>query len=217
MNKPTVPVLYLFDNVFYPETIIPLVLSDEPSKNLIRQAFSDENSVALLSNHPKSKGIATLGKIVMLDEKRIDGKVTAIIVGTERVMLTKLVQHLPYPVFEHMPYQDQRETHVLVPGALERLHHTFENWVNKHVHSMEDREVFLKDINSPRKLLFNISLFMVKDIELKILFLESTSIVDRLNLLNALFPNENLESEDESIAEAIKNFDRLEPNYDIAN
>lgn len=217
MNKPTVPVLYLFDNVFYPETIIPLVLSDEPSKNLVKKAFVDEEQIALLSNHPKSKGIATLGRIVLLDEKRVEGKITAVIVGTERVMLTKIVQHLPFPIFEYRTYQDQRETHILVPGALERLHATFENWVNKHVHNQNDRDVFLKDINSPRKLLFNISLFMVKDIELKILFLESTSIVDRLNLLNALFPHENLECEDEKMAEAIKNFDRLEPNYEIAN
>lgn len=213
MNSNSIPVLYLFENVFYPETIIPLILSDDPSKILVKDAYENDLTVALFSTHPKAKGIATAGRIITIDDKREDGKLMAIIVGVERIHLTKLVQHVPYPIFEFKQYFDSREPHVLPSDTIERLHTVFEGWINRHIAHKQDREIFLRDINTPKKLIFNISLFMIKDIELKLMFLESTSIADRLNIMNALLLGEQPESEDKEMAEAIKNFESLETNH----
>jgi ATP-dependent Lon protease len=210
MNKNTIPVLYLFENVFFPETIIPLILSDEPSKTLVREAFKNDLAIALFSTHEKAKGVATAGKILILDEKKEEGKLTAVITGIERIKLLKITQHVPFPIFEFTHYQDFREPQILQPGALERLHFVFEKWINRHIQNINDREIFLREINTPRKLLFNISLFMIKDIELKLMLLESTSIADRLSLMNALLTGETPESEDLDMASAIKNFESLD-------
>jgi hypothetical protein len=61
---------------------------------------------------------------------------------------------------------------------------------------------------------------MIKEIELKIIFLESKSLSDRINILDALLNGETPESEDREMAEAIKNFENLEqPEYfkNVAN
>lgn len=210
MRKSPIPVLYLFENVFFPDTVIPMVLSDEPSKNLVTEAFQSDLAVALYSTHPRSKGVATVGKILMLDMKD-DGRLVAIIQGTERVLLTNVIQHLPYPIYECEPFQDLKETHAFSNDIIERLFKVFESWIFRHVHSKDERDIFLRDVNSPKKLTFNISLFMIKDIELKILFLESRSVADRINMLQVLLAGELPESEDKEMAEAIKNFERLEP------
>jgi ATP-dependent Lon protease len=220
MSLNQIPVLYLFENVFYPETIIPMLLSDKQSQTLAIDAFNNDKLIALFSTHPKSKGIATVGKIILLDDKKEDGKITAIIQGLHRVQLTTLVQQVPYPIYEFNQYHDQNEPHILKEGSIERLFSIFENYLNRHVKNNREREIFMREINTPRKLIFNISLFMIKDIELKIIFLESKSLSDRINILDALLNGETPESENREIAEAIKNFENLEhPEYfkNVAN
>lgn len=219
MTQPQIPVLYLFENVFFPETIVPLVLTDGPSQKLITEAFKNDQLVALYTPHPKSKAIATAGRIVMVDDKRDDGKISAVIQGIARIQLTKTTQHIPYPIFEFNPYQDHNETQILKDGALDRLYETFEHYLQRHVHNTNEREIFLKDINSPRKLIFNISLFMVKDLELKILFLESISLADRISMLDVLFKGKENECENKEMAEAIKQFESFDTNQfkNIAN
>lgn len=219
MSFPQVPVLYLSDNVFYPETIIPLILSDEPSKALVFEAYQNDKLIALFSNHNLSKGIATVGKILLIDDKKEEGKLCAVIVGLERIHLKKLIQHIPFPIFEFSQFQDNKETHVLKDGSLERLFSIFEKYICRHVKNVNERNIFMNEVNTPRKLVYNISLFMIKDMELKLMFLESTSLSDRINILDVLLAGEKPESEDKNMAETIKNFERLEANSlkNIAN
>lgn len=209
MKVNTIPVLYLIENVFYPETIIPLVLNDEPSKNLIRDAYEKDQIISLLPTHTKSKYIATAGKIIVL-EKREDGTLMAIIQGIERIQLIKKIQDLPYPIYEFSFFADDRLPHVLKEGAIDRLFHLFEEWLNRHVSNKKERDVFINEVNTPKKLVNNIALFMVKDIEIKLIFLESTSLSDRINILDAIFTGEKPDNEDKELAEAIKNFERLD-------
>jgi ATP-dependent Lon protease len=211
MNKKSIPVLYLFENVFYPDTIIPLSLTDESSQTLIKKAYLEDRTIALLTTHQNNQFIATAGKVIMLDEESYPNKITAIVSGNERIKLTKRLQEVPYPLYEYQLHEDHRSPFIFESDATGRLFKIFEKWMFRHVHNEKDRDVFLKEVNSPKKLINNIALFMIKDIELKILLLESTSLPERINILNAVLIGETPEFEDINMLQALKDFSRFEP------
>lgn len=209
MKKP-VPALYLFNNIFYPQTIIPLSVNDEASKEMLLKCFEHNLEIVLFHPNARSKGIGTLGKILMIDYNS-DGGLSVIVQGLVRVKLETLVEQDPFPQYLIGDYYDFDEKNAtLRDSPLERLHSVLERWLARHVHSKVERERFMKDISSPAKLINNLCMLIVKDVELKQIFLESTSLLDRVRMMNALLIGETPESEDVEMCEAIKNFERLE-------
>lgn len=209
MKKP-VPALYLFNNIFYPQTIIPLSVRDEVSKKMLFKCFEENSDLALYYPNDRSKGVATLGKILLIDS-HIDGSISVIVQGLTRVKLLNLTQQEPYPQYYVGDYSDHEEINqTLRDSPLERLHLVLERWLTRHVHSKVERDKFMKDIRSPAKLINNLCMLVIKDIELKQIFLESTSLLDRVRMMNALLVGDTPESEDFEMCEAIKKFERLE-------
>lgn len=209
MKKP-VPALYLFNNIFYPQTMIPLSVNDETSQKMLLKCFEQNAELVLYYPHARSKGVATLGKILMIDTNS-DGSLSVIVQGIMRVKLENLVQQDPYPLYLVGDYHDHEEKNqTLRDSPLERLHLVLERWLTRHVHSKVERDRFMKDISSPAKLINNLCMLVIKDVELKQIFLESTSLLDRVRMMNALLVGETPESEDMEMCEAIKNFERLE-------
>ena len=209
MKKPA-PTLYLFNNIFYPQTVIPLTVNDSVSKDMLMTCYENNTLIALYHPHPRSKKVGTLGKILMV-ENQADGSMNFVIQGLVRIKLLSIEIQNPYPQYNINDYFDHDEkTQVLVDAPIERLHHIFEHWLNRHIHSTKEKERFLKDMNTPSKLIDNLCMFMIKDIELKQIFLESTSLLDRIRMMNALLVGNTPEAEDIEICEAIKNFERLE-------
>lgn len=211
--KKSVPTLYLFDNIFYPRTIIPLTVDDDISKQMLLDCYKNKEDIALYSPHPRAKGIGTLGKIIQIDYTS-GKKLNVIIQGLIRIKLISMDQENPYPKYFISEYCDTDERiQTLVDHRVHRLHIVLETWLGRHVHSMHERERFMKDINSPAKLIDNLCMFLIKDIELKQILLESTSLFDRVQMMNALLIGNTPETEDIEICEAIKHFERLEIDY----
>ena len=209
MKKP-LPTLYLFNNIFYPQTIIPLTVTDTISKKMLMTCFQENLEIALFHPHPRSTGVGTLGKILLLDHNA-DGSINVMVQGLVRIKLLKKQSDEPYPQYTIDDYFDlDAQTEVLLDSPIERLNFVLSNWLNRHVHSSRERERFMKDMSSPAKLINNLCMFLIKDIELKQIFLESTSLLDRVRMMNALLVGECPETEDVEMCEAIKNFERLE-------
>lgn len=212
MKKP-VPTLYLFNNIFYPQTIIPLTVTDRISKEVLIDCFEKNIHIALYHPHTRSKGVGTLAKIHLLDHND-DGSLNVVVQGLVRVKLVAMEIQEPFPQYLIDDYFDVAESsQTLLDAPIERLHSVLELWLNRHVNSARDREKFMKDISSPSKLINNLCMFMIRDIELKLIFLESTSLLDRVRMMNALLIGETPETEDIEMCEAIKNFERLETDH----
>jgi len=208
-KKPVIPTLYLFDNVFYPHTIIPLSLSDEPSKRLIKQSYEENSPIALITLTNETKGIATQGIVHSLTEKE-DGRFMAVVRGVKRIKLSQMVQQIPYPVYEFIAYEDFKDTRFINDNALLRLHEMFEEWVVKNISNIEDRNIFLKEINHPQTIINHISLFLVTDLKLKLIMLESQHLAERVNILDSLLNENRSPFESKSIENAIKDFEHIE-------
>jgi Lon protease-like protein len=208
--KKLVPTLYLFNNIFFPQTVIPLSVNDHASKIMILSCFETNTNIALYHPRERSKGIATLGKILVVDHNQ-DGSLSVMIQGLVRIKLLCMEVQTPYPQYLFEDYFDiDEKSQTLNDFPLERLSHVLELWLNRHVSSIKERQRFLKDVSSPAKLIHNLCMLIIKDIELKQIFLESTSLLDRVRMMNALLIGDKPEIEDINMCEAIKNFERLE-------
>ncbi|MDO9183087.1 MAG: LON peptidase substrate-binding domain-containing protein [Bacteriovorax sp.] len=211
--KKTVPTLYLLNNIFYPQTIIPLTVTDEISKKLLVSSFQNSTEIALYHPHQRSKGVGTLAKITMLDYNN-DGSLNAVIQGLTRIKLLTMHREDPFPQYYMEDYFDfDEKTQTLSGSPIMRLHSILEHWLNRHVNSARERERFMKDISSPVKLINNLCMFVIKDIELKQIFLESTSLLDRVRMMNALLVGNTPDTEDTEMCEAIKSFERLDTDH----
>lgn len=169
--------------------------------------------------HPslRSKKIGTIGKILML-EHNADGSMSVLVQGVIRVQLLTQEQHLPYPIFQVEDYFDLTDKNaVILDDSVERLHSILDNWLQRHISSVKERDRFLKEMNSPARLVNNLCMLVIKDVELKEIFLENTSIPERVRLMDALLRGQSPEIEDIAMSEAIKNFERLDALDDIKN
>lgn len=209
------PTLYLFDNVFFPNTIIPLIITDSPSRNLVTSCFNEDLPLALWFQGSNSKPVATMGKIISIEEKK-DGSLKVMLRGIKRVYLEKIVQQIPFPVFHATPYLDHETGAIQNFARLEKFHHILNEWLIQHVPSSKDRQDFLNELNTPHKLLDHLALLLIKDSEIKQIILESTSLQERFQLLDTLIKSP-FEKEDLMTSMAMKEFERMDKVSGIKN
>ena len=214
--KQSYPTLYLFNNVFFPQTVIPLTVSDGVSKELLTECF-EHNQLMLfhrLSN--RTKRIGTIGKILSI-EHNTDKSMTALIQGESRVQLLNQKQHLPFPIFEVEKYYDFDEAATFLNAPIERLFEILSRWLERNVTSSKERSRFLKNIDSPHKLINGLCSLVIKDVELKEILLLSASLPERIRLMDALLRGKSPEVEDNEMSEAIKKFEGLDHQCELKN
>ena len=214
--KHSFPTLYLFNNVFFPQTVIPLTVSDGISKDVLTECFELNQPLALYHPSARAKKIATIGKILMM-EHNADKSMTVLIQGIARVQLLQEEQHEPFPIYTVEDYFDSREDNVTLTAPIDRLEEILKSWLHKHISSSTERARFMKEMTTPHKLINNLCLLVIKDVEIKEILLNSVSLAERIRLMDALLRGKSPETEDDIMKEAIKNFERLEPQYDIKN
>ncbi len=214
--KHSFPTLYLFNNVFFPQTVIPLTVNDGISKEVLLECYEQGQHLAFYHPSLRANKIGTVGRILLL-EHNDDKSMTVLVQGLARVKLLIQEQHLPFPIFQVEDYFDVQDQAVILDDSVGRLHVILENWLNRHITSTKERERFLKEMNSPTRLINNLCLLVLKDVELKEIFLTSVSLSDRIRMMDALLRGKAPEIEDMAMSEAIKNFERLEPDTDIKN
>lgn len=214
--KQSFPTLYLFNNVFFPQTVIPLTVSDGISKEVLQECH--EQNQHLLFYHPslRTKRVGTIGRILLLEHNQ-DKSVTVLVQGISRVQLLNQEQHIPFPIFEVADYFDNDEAGAVLDDSIERLHEILSSWLQRHITSNTERARFLKEMNSPHRLVNNLCFLVIKDVELKEIFLSSVSLPERIRLMDALLRGKSPEIEDTEMSEAIKKFERLEPQSDMKN
>lgn len=150
-------------------------------------------------------------------EHNEDKSMTVLVQGISRVLLLTQEQHLPFPIFETEEYFDNDEAAVVLDDSVERLHEILSSWLQRHITSTKERARFLKEMNSPHRLINNLCLLVIKDVELKEIFLSSVSLPERIRLMDALLRGKSPEVEDTEMSEAIKKFESLEPHSDMKN
>ena len=214
--KQSFPTLYLFNNVFFPQTVIPLTVSDGISKEVLMECHEQNQHLLFYNPSLRPKRVGTVGRILLL-EHNDDKSMTVLVQGISRVQLLTQEQHIPFPIFETEDYFDNDEAAAVLDDSVERLHEVLSSWLQRHITSTKERARFLKEMNSPHRLVNNLCLLVIKDVELKEIFLSSVSLPERIRLMDALLRGKSPEVEDLEMSEAIKKFESLEPQSDMKN
>ncbi len=207
MGSFQIATLYLFDNVFFPNTVIPLIISDAPSRKLINNCYTQDQPVALWFQHQNAKPIATMGKIISIEEKG-KGELRVIVKGIRRVFLEKIIQQIPYPICTYTHYQDNDHGLIQSASKLESFYEILEDWLSKHISVKNDLKNFMMELDTPHKLIDHLSLLLIRDPELKQILLETNSLADRIQLLESLIKSP-FEKEDAMASMAIKRFEKM--------
>jgi ATP-dependent Lon protease len=196
-NTIQVPILPIQDLVFFPHTVIPLILENPTAILIIKDCLDKGAPVAIpfvenmgIFGQSLPKKICGMGYPILLEEAPAHLKI--LISGLGRVKLGKIVQDLPYPTYEaeilyDSPSFNKEDEHTKVTSTINRLKEILTEWVKTNVSSEEERENFCQNITYPNQVLDYLCMFLIKDMEIKQHLLENTSFISRVRMLDILF------------------------------
>jgi Lon protease-like protein len=218
MHLKDIPVLPIPRLVFYPNTSIPLMIIEPQYRTMIQGVLDHGLPLVLTLAEPRfvegrlrylPRLIGTLGRPVLLEELP-DGTMKLVVHGMMRVKLLHVVQNIPHLIFNIHPIEDEFETQKLDPSVTLRLRQLLNQWLLHHVPDSLERETFASSIKDIASIVDHLCFFMVKDASTRQALLETTSLFERIMLLDRLFP-QNLDGQENALmSEAIKDFEQLE-------
>jgi Lon protease-like protein len=219
MARFQVPVLPIPEVVFFPNTSLPMVIVEPVYVKMVKDCIRDQGHLAVAMAEPIEgvgprarwlpRCICTLGMPILLQEFS-DGSIRILLKGMCRIRLRELKQNLPYLIFEAEPMLDQLSSQAFEDDKIERLKLILDQWSLAAIADSVDREHFLQGMNTTRQIVDYISLFLIKDSEMRQVLLENTCLNERVQMLDSLLRGKSPTNEDRLVAHAIKSFERLE-------
>ena len=231
MTNRKVPVLPIPGVVFFPNTALPLYIVDQNCIEMIRHAIENGDgmiAVSLASNnqfHEKNPPsalqltpmtICTMGRVSILQEFS-NGTLQVILEGIQRVKLDQLVQNIPYLVFETREIPDGQSTGESFDHTIERLREILDWWLVHTIPNSHERHNFSRQIQTVPQIVDYLAFFLVRDLEIKQLFLETTSLADRIYMLNSILIGSHPVRENNFVGKIFKRFEVLERVYKVAH
>ncbi len=218
MNKFPLPILPLPELVFFPHTVMPMLIVEPAYIKLVKDCLLTDQSigVALAEDLHKDKvmskftphRIATMGKPILIEEFE-NGSLKILIRGESRIELLKVEQNIPYLVYQVRELPDIKVgTHFHFDGPkIERLKDILFRWLDDTVTDSLERESFIQSLESLHHIIDYLSMFLVHDTSMRQLLLENCSLHERVQILSTLLRGNYPDCEDELVLNAIKEFE----------
>ena len=219
--KITLPVIGLPNVVFFSETVLPMTIQDKTCIQIVRDAIQNGSMIALskskdsdndLSYRPSARPslVCTAGIPHIVEDNVEENYIRIVLKGESRVYLKNCLQELPYPIFQADYYPIQSAETVFDGNEINYLRELMTSWLETFIQDSQEREQFLRHLNSIHRLVNNVSMLLVKDPNVKQILLENNSLPERIKLLNKLFKLQKNFQENQIVANAMKSFDGLE-------
>lgn len=215
------PILPLPNIVFFPHTVLPMIVVEPSYIKMIRDCIDKDYSLVISmaepigtseeGEHYTPQAIATMGKPMMLEELE-DGSIKVLITGQQRVELVAVEQNLPYLVYRVRLLPDKRDSKLmeLEGPQIERLRSLLNAWVDDSIHDSLERETFFESLDSLYHLIDYVSMYLVNDRLMKQIVLENRSLHDRIQQLYSLLRGDYPDCEDSLVALAMKDYENVE-------
>ncbi len=186
--------------VFYPSTSKPLNIFEPKYLQMVKDAVSSRTPIALAfvddptKRHEYNVGrplefarsVAGIGHPLIL-ETRPDGTMMIFLQGAGKVRLKEVVdRHTPYIVCEA---DLLNENHLLVSDRAQSfftIKKVMTHWIYQHIPDVNNREQFLKTVQSPEEVVGCFASYLVKDHDLQQLILEHDDINEKVGLIEAM-------------------------------
>lgn len=213
----TTAVLAIPHVVFFPNTAIPLYVSDPKHIQMINECLSTNTPLAI-SRVPNPNAhfqrislVCSMGTPILL-EISDDGVYKVLLKGISRIKLQNVIQNLPYPKYSAEVINDLSSPleESITDQKMEKLKNLFHSWVSENIVDSIERETFLQDLETINQYVDYISMYMIKDSELKQFLLENQSLFERIQMIYSLFEGSSSSQINEAVSSAIKKFEELE-------
>ena len=218
----TLPVIPIPNLVLFPNTAVPVLVTEPIYIELIEKCIHLNGPVVVSLSRPVTNvfgklkftpsDICTQGIPIIIERPEV-GIIKIIIKGEKRVKLIRLEQNLPYLKFQVEDYKDQKQNPVPLGRGIqgsrraEHLKKVLFNWVERNIEDGLEKENFLSELKDVQAIVDNICMFIIKDIEMRQIFLESQGLIDRIYLLNTLLEKEDANKENSYLLEIVKDFE----------
>ncbi|MCK5882317.1 MAG: LON peptidase substrate-binding domain-containing protein [Bacteriovoracaceae bacterium] len=215
MENFNLAVLPIPDMVLHPNTMAPIYVIEPSYIEMIKNCIEKKIAIGVVIANPTTEHtVCTLAAPTILEEKD-NGEISVLLHGIGRARLQKLVQHLPWPVFEAKTYDDRPEAMIYDTSHVERLSSILNSWLYCQIDEVDERERFLSTIKTTDHIIDYICMLILKDIEIREVVLASDSLSERISMLNLLLKDDNPYEEDHVILKILKSYDHLENTPDI--
>lgn len=196
----------LVNVTLFPRTIKPLHIFEARYLTMIQEAIATGSQVAVgYIEEPSAVGpiepgveipfirkIAGYGRPEIIEE-RINGTLLVFLHGEGKVRLGKVLDRgRPYPiceaeiVFEQTQLEPENDAHLT---ALQKI---LNRWIFTHIVDEMQREIFLKNVQTPEEILASFAAYLVRDHDMQQMALEIDDINEKLKFLLRLAESNEL-------------------------
>lgn len=222
IEKLKIPILPVQNLVFFPRTSVPLTIENPIAIQIIRDCIEFDCPVGLalvesfgtfVSEIPRN--ICGIGIPILLEEN--DHQIKVVINGINRVKVGKIIQNYPYNVYDVETFEDKKEELETNDLNIFKLKNIFEKWLEQSLLRPNERAKLMETLEPAAHLVDYICMFLIRDLEVRQILLESSSLLERIQMISMIFRDENPFLEDFNMLQVIKEFDHLEKTAQIAH
>ena len=197
--------------VFFPNTIVPIDITDPIYISMVSKAIEQGIPIVIVPSHEYifPENIFSFGMPILLEESSCE-RLKIVLEGKGKIILHTVLQNLPYPIWDGYQIFDNSERTTLVHKSIEKLHQIFDNWIYQSIPNSIERENFVTQIKTIQQITDYISMFLVKDIDVKLMLLKSHSLYERVQILSLLLNDVFPYLENSNIVRILKIYEHLE-------
>ncbi len=217
MNTFNLAVLPIPDMVFHPHTMAPVYIVEPSYIEMIKSCVEKRVALGVIIANPHTDStVCTLAAATILEELP-NGELSILLQGIGRAKLERLVQHIPWPIFEASAYEDRPDLQLFEQVQIERLSSILNTWLYQHIDEKQELEHFLQTIRTVHHTIDYIAMLILKDMEIREMILASDSLNDRIRILNLLLKDTNPFIEDSDMLKVLKRFEGLQKSSSMVN
>ena len=217
MNTFHIAVLPIPDMVFHPHTMTPIYIVEPSYIEMVKSCVEKRVALGVIVANPRTEStVCTLAAATILEEMP-NGELSVLLQGIGRAKLERLIQHIPWPIFEGSSYEDRPDCYLVDNAHIERLSSILNTWLYQHIDEKHELEHFLQTIRTVHHTIDYIAMLILKDMEIREMILASDSLQDRIRILNLLLKESNPFVEDTDMLKVLKKFEGLQKSSTIVN
>ena len=197
----------LVNVTLFPQTTKPLHIFEARYLTMVKDAIATGIPIAIgFIEDPASVQAFVVGEKVSfvrevagyghpeIIEQRENGTLLVFVKGQGKVELGRVLDRadVPYavcqanPIFENTSLRPENKTH------LEALHKILTRWIHQHIPDELQREIFMKNVQTPEEVVGSFAAYLVRDYDLQQMVLEFNDVNDKLEFLFRLTESNEL-------------------------
>lgn len=181
MDKVLVNVFPVYAAVLFPSASLPLNVFEHRYVKMIRDSINEHRPIAVVTNN-NLETVVGIGHPQIINE-HADGSLFVMLRGVGKVKLQEKESEEIYKVYQAEMIEELNDFEDENRFKLNRLAKTLKTWLDLNIKSKDDRETFLKKIQTPSELVAYAAHFLLEDTNQKLIVLHEADLNMRLNLI----------------------------------